>query len=174
MDQPHAEQVVRLISTYQERIYRYVFALIPNEQDAKDVVQETCVALCRKFNEYDQDKPFLPWAYRFAYLEVLKHREKNRRSAVLLSEDVIELLARERDQQSELLEARLRALEHCLHELPETDFELISGRYQSPLTIDELATKVEMSVRTVFRNLDRVRRMLSDCITRRIESEGQI
>lgn len=173
MDQSHAEQVVRLISTYQVRIYRYVFALIPNEQDAKDVVQETCVALCRKFKEYDQDKPFLPWAYRFAYLEVLKHREKNRRSAVLLSEDVIELLARERDEQSELLEARLIALEHCLRELPEADFELISGRYHSPLTIEELAAKVEMSVRTVFRNLDRVRRLLSDCITRRLASEGQ-
>lgn len=171
MDNAKTEQIVRLLSSYQERLYRYVFALLPNEQDARDVVQETCVALCRKFDDYDKEKPFLPWAYRFAYLEVLKHRQKNRRAAAVLSEDVIEVLARERDEQSELLEARLRALEHCLQELPEADFELISGRYQSPLTIDELAAKVDMSVRTVFRNLDRVRRLLSDCISRRLASE---
>ena len=172
MESADAERIVRLISTYQETLYRYVYALMPREQDARDVVQETCVAICRKFDEYNQSKPFLPWAYRFAYLEVLKFRQRNRRTATVLADDVVELLARQRADQSELLDARLRALEQCLGALPADDATLIRGRYQASLSIEELAERVEMSHRTLFRNLDRIRRRLHDCITRRLAAEG--
>ena len=163
---------MRLLSSYQEQLYRYVFALLPNEQDAKDVVQETCVALCRKFDDYDEGRPFLPWAFRFAHLEVLKHRQKNRNAAVTLSDDVIELLARQRDAQGEALDARLRALEDCLRALPQADLDLVRQRYHARLPIDKLAVRVDMSQRTLFRNLRRVRRVLFDCITRKLSAEG--
>jgi RNA polymerase sigma-70 factor (ECF subfamily) len=171
MNSSDTEHIVRLLSAHQEQLYRYVFALLPHEQDAKDVVQETCVALCRKFDEYDIGKPFLPWAFRFAYLEVLKFRQKHRRAPVSLSEDVIEVLARERDQHRELLDARLRALEECLSKLPAADAKLMQGRYQASLSIEKLAEQLAMSQRTLFRNLERVRRVLFDCINRRL-AEG--
>lgn len=174
MDQLRTEQIVLLLSAHQERLFRYVFALLPNEQDAKDVVQETCIALCRKFDQYDETKPFLPWAFRFAYLEVLKYRQRTQRSAVSLGDDVVQLLARERDEQQAILDARLQALEDCLRELPPADVELIRGRYHSRMTIDHLADRVEMSQRTLFRNLERVRRLLSDCITRRLAAEDAL
>lgn len=172
MEDFNTEHLVRLLSTHQESIYRYVFALLPSEQDAKDVVQEVCVALYRKFHEYDASRPFLPWAFRFAYLQVLKHREQRQRVAMTLGEDVVELLARERDEQSEMLDARLRALENCLRELPAQDLQIIEGRYESTLNMDELARLVEMSPRTLYRNLQRVRRLLQDCINGKVAAEG--
>lgn len=172
MNAADTERIVRLLSTHQEQLYRYVFALLPHEQDAKDIVQETCVALCRKFDEYDQSKPFLPWAFRFAYLEVLKFRQKHRRIAATLSDGVVELLARERNQHRELLDARLWALEECLAKLPAADARLVRDRYQVSLPIGELAEQLAMSQRTLFRNLERVRRVLFDCINRRLATEG--
>ena len=68
------ELMVRLLSLHQGDLFRYVFALLPHEEDARDVLQETSVALCRKFADYDPDRPFLAWAFRFAHLEVLKQR----------------------------------------------------------------------------------------------------
>lgn len=172
MDQDRTERLVRLLSSSQDKVYRYIFTLLPNEQDARDVLQETCVALCRKFDEYDESKPFLPWAYRFAYLEVLKYRQRRQRAGMTFGEDVVHLLAQERDRQSELLDARLRALEECLSKLPPADSELIRGRYHAGLPISELAEQVAMSHRTLFRNLERVRRLLFDCITRHLSAEG--
>lgn len=172
MQDSNTEHLVRLLSAHQESIYRYVFSLLPSEQDAKDVVQEVCVALFRKVDDYDETRPFLPWAFRFAYLQVLKHREQRQRSASMLSEDVVELLARERDEQAEILDARLRALENCLRELPDPDLQLIQGRYDSAISTDQLAEMVEMSPRTLFRNLQRVRRLLQDCINGKIAAEG--
>jgi RNA polymerase sigma-70 factor (ECF subfamily) len=115
------ELLVRLLSRHQEELFRYIFALLLHEEDARDVLQETSVALYRKFDEYDPDKPFLAWAYRFAYLEVLKQRECNQRGCRHLNRDLIERLAREREQHEPVLQARLQALEHCLQELPAGD-----------------------------------------------------
>ena len=60
------EQFVRHFAGAEHEIYRYVLALVPNGSDAQDIVQETAVALWRKFDEYNPNEPFIPWACRFA------------------------------------------------------------------------------------------------------------
>src|SRR5215471_11470132 len=103
METARAELLVRLLSRHQDALFRYIFALLPHEEDARDVLQETSVALYRKFPEYDPDKPFLAWAYRFAYLEVLKQRERNQRRTRHLSRELLERLAREREEHEPVL-----------------------------------------------------------------------
>jgi RNA polymerase sigma-70 factor, ECF subfamily len=172
VDVTRTEMLVRLLSKHQDDLFRYIFALLPHEEDARDVLQETCVALYRKFEEYDPDKPFLAWAYCFSYLEVLKQRERNQRRTRLLSRDLVERLAREREAHEPVLHARLQALEHCLAELPLADRELIHQRYQQKTRSEEMMRQFETSRRTLFRNLDRIRRVLCECINRRVETTG--
>jgi RNA polymerase sigma-70 factor (ECF subfamily) len=162
------EMLVRLLTRHQEDLFRYIFALLPHEADARDVLQETSVALYRKFAEYDPSKPFLGWAYRFAYLEVLKQRERNQRGIRHLSRDLVERLAQEREPLEPILQARLQALEVCLEELPPPDQQLIRLRYQGKAPAEELVRHSGTSRRTLFRNLDRIRRVLFDCISRRM------
>jgi RNA polymerase sigma-70 factor (ECF subfamily) len=166
------ELLVRLLSRHQDDLFRYIFALLPHEEDARDVLQETCVALYRKFADYDPDKPFLAWAYRFAQLEVFKQRERNQRGSRHLSRDLVERLAREREGHESVLQARLQALEHCLEELPPAERELIRQRYHGKSRADELVRLSGTSRRTLFRNLDRIRRLLFDCISRRVAAMG--
>jgi RNA polymerase sigma-70 factor (ECF subfamily) len=167
----HAEQtelLVRLLARHQDELLRYIFALLPHQADAQDVLQETSVALLRKFSEYDPQKPFLAWAYRFAYLEVLKQRERNQRARRLLSPAVLEHLAREREAHEPVLRARLEALEHCLKRLPSSDQFLVHQRYQDNMDVDELARQRGTSRRTLFRELDRIRRTLFHCVNGRL------
>src|SRR5437660_12769380 len=63
LEEERTELLVRLLSRHQEALFRYIFALLPHPEDARDALQETCVALCRKFADYDSQKPFLAWAY---------------------------------------------------------------------------------------------------------------
>jgi RNA polymerase sigma-70 factor (ECF subfamily) len=161
-----------LLSRHQDDLFRYIFALLPHEEDARDVLQETSVALYRKFAEYDPDKPFLAWAYRFAYLEVLKHRERSQRRTRHLSRELIERLAREREEHEPVLQARLQALEQCLEELSPANRELIRQRYQGKARVEELVRHLGASRRTLFRKLDRIRRLLFDCISRRVAVAG--
>ena len=172
MDVAQTEILVRLLSQYQGDLFRYIFALLPHEEDAQDVLQETCVALYRKFEEYDPSKPFLAWAYSFAFLEILKQRERNQRATRCLNRDLIERLAREREQHEPILHARLRALDHCLGKLPLADRELIRLRYQEKTPTEELMRQFDTSRRTLFRRLDRIRLLLFDCIGRQVNAAG--
>ena len=168
MEGDRNEEIVRLLARHQEELFRHIFALLPHEEDARDVLQETCVALYRKFADYDAGKPFLAWAYGFACVEVLKQRERNQRAIRHLSREVIERLAQERAQREPLLQARLQALEHCLAQLPPADQQLIRDRYQGKAGTDWLLRQVGTSRRTLFRNLERVRRVLFECINQRM------
>jgi RNA polymerase sigma-70 factor (ECF subfamily) len=108
---------VQLITANHDHLRRYIYTLLPHEQDAQDVMQEVCLTLSRKFTEYDRSRPFLPWACGFAYLKVLQHRDHNPRRTVLLPVEVLELLAREREAEEPVLAERLVALEKCLAKL---------------------------------------------------------
>ena len=168
MEAARSEEFVRLLAGHQEELFRYIFTLLPHEEDARYVLQETCVALYRKFADYDASKPFLAWAYGFACLEVLKQRERNQRGIRHLSREVFDRLVQERAQHEPLLLRRLQALEHCLAELPPADQRLIRERYQGKGGTVWLVQQFATSRRTLFRDLERIRRLLLDCINRHL------
>ena len=58
--------------SHEKQIYRYILSLMPHSQDARDVLQETAIALYNKIDDYDPSRPFAPWAFRFAYHMTLK------------------------------------------------------------------------------------------------------
>jgi RNA polymerase sigma-70 factor (ECF subfamily) len=165
---PTEELLVRLLTRHQEELFRYIFTLLPHEEDARDVLQETSVALSRKFAEYDPARPFLAWAYGFAHVQVLKQRERNHRGRRHLKLELVERLACERQQHEPVLQARLQALEHCLQKLPPDDQQLIRQRYEQQIPVEELVRQGGLSRRTLFRKLDRIRRQLYLCISRSV------
>jgi len=160
---------VRLITANYEHLRRYIYTLLAHEEDTKDVLQEVCVSISRKFSEYDRKRPFMPWACRFAYLKVLKFREQQRpRRTVWLPPEVLEVVARAREEDEPVLAERLAALHKCLGKLPAGDHGLIMARYLEQLPTEQIATQFSMSRRTLFRNLERVRRLLFNCISRSV------
>ncbi len=169
---PTGEVLIMLLTEHQERLFRYIFSLVPLEADAKDILQETSVALFRKFDQYDESRPFLPWAYRFAYLQVQKHREKASRAPLFFSEDVMDLLASERDRHEPALEERLRLLDRCLEKLGTEDRALLTSRYARRESAEAMMERFSLSRRTLFRNLEGLRRRLHECVTRQLEAEG--
>ena len=48
----------------EKELFRYISALVPCVTDAQDLVQQTALALWRKFEAYDPRQPFTPWACR--------------------------------------------------------------------------------------------------------------
>jgi len=166
------ENLIVLLTGHQERLFRYIYSLVPSEADAKDILQETSLALFRKFDQYDATRPFLPWAYRFAYLEVQKHREKSGRVPLLFSEDIIDLLAIERERHEARLDERLYHLDHCLGKLGQADRDLLTSRYSRRESAEEMMARFSLSRRTLFRNLGMLRRRLHDCVSQQLKAEG--
>ena len=166
------ELFVRNFARYEPNLRRYVYSLVGNKADTEDVMQETSVALWRKFDQYDADKPFINWACRFAYYEVMAHRKKQTRRRQLLDDGVLEALAREAvDQQGEL-EAQQIALEDCVSKLTEDDRRIVEFRYTSGSTIAELSEQTGETAKKLYHALDRIRRQLNICVNTHLATEG--
>lgn len=114
-DQAAAQQQFLSLCLRGEReVFRYVAALVPNVADAEDIVQQTGLALWKKFEAYDPARPFTPWACRFALNKARQWIERRQRWQALLAGGLAEELATRREELRPEFERRLTHLEGCL------------------------------------------------------------
>ena len=83
-------------------------------------------------------------------------------------------MARAREEEEPVLAERLVALQKCLAKLTDSDHRLIQARYVDRSPTEQIAAQFAQSRRTLFRNLERVRRLLFECIDRSVLLEGHI
>jgi RNA polymerase sigma-70 factor (ECF subfamily) len=173
MTQPiGTEEFVKLLAQHDREVFRYILTLLPERAAAEDVLQETAAALWNKLSQYDPQQPFLPWAFAFAHLEVLKHRKRVGRHPLLFDDALLDKLAEQRAADQTLLETRRVALEACLAAFSREDRQLLEARYTANQSVAELAEKSSIPVKRLYNSLDRLRRRLMECISRRLRAEG--
>jgi RNA polymerase sigma-70 factor, ECF subfamily len=161
-----------LYARWHLEILRFVLTLIPDRNQAEDVVQETARVLWQKFTDYDPERPFWPWARQIAYFEVLKFRKQRGTARRHFSGELVETLAQERAQQEDLLEARRQALQQCLQALSGEDRRLLTQRYADNLAVEELARQLGKSSNALYLLLHRIRQKLAHCVRRALHLEG--
>ena len=163
------ERFVRLFVERQREILRYILRLVPDIDDAHEILQETAVDLWRKFDRYDPAFAFAPWACGFAFRRVLKHREQQARRAKYLSIESLNLIAAERSEQDGILEDRRRALERCLQQLRDDDRLVVEHRYSQQMSVAKIAGTTGRNTSALYKALERIRRQLFECVNRRLQ-----
>jgi RNA polymerase sigma-70 factor, ECF subfamily len=158
------QQFLSLFLRSEREVFRYVAALVPNLSDAEDIVQQTAVALWEKFDAYDPNQPFTPWACRFALNKTRQWVERRQRWQALLEGGLAEELARRREEMQPELDNRLKYLEGCLGKLPDGQRSLVEGYYYRRNDIEELAEHSGRTVTATYKMLQRVRHALQNCI----------
>ena len=157
---------VRLLLQHQGDLLRHILPLVGCLDDAQDVLQETATALWRKFDQYDPNCPFLPWAKRFAHHEILMHHRRRRRYT-FLTEELIESLIERQDEQERYPQQLQEALRECIQKLPHDDRRLLDHRYaETGVTIQQLAAKTGQTPNVLYKALARIRRQLLLCVGR--------
>jgi RNA polymerase sigma-70 factor, ECF subfamily len=158
------QQFLSLFLRSEREVFRYVAALVPNLTDAEDIVQQTAVALWEKFDRYDPNQPFTPWACRFALNKTRQWIERRQRWQALLEGGLAEELAQRREEMQPELDNRLKHLEGCLGKLPDEQRSLVEGYYYRRNAIEELAGHSGRTVAATYKMLQRVRYALQNCI----------
>jgi len=170
-DEKKDGQFVQIFARYQTQLFRYVASLVPHLQDAEDVLGQVTIVLWENFDAFSPGTSFLAWARRIAYLRALEfYRQSAKRP--LLSEGLIEQLAREIEDRDEVSIRRLAALPICLEKLPAADRDLIQRRYRENVKGIELARQLGRPVNSVYKSLGRIRRALLTCIERQLAAEA--
>ena len=165
------QQFADLFEGCQHDLLRYILGCVPRHSDALDILQETAAALWEKFDEYDPEKPFGPWARKFAHLQVLKYclyRKREWQNLVAYSEQTQNALAQEYEQHADVLQARSDALTACIERLPSDDRVLLDQRYYKQENLRDVAKKAGKKEDQLYRRLNRIRQALMKCIDLRL------
>jgi RNA polymerase sigma-70 factor (ECF subfamily) len=159
------EQFMRLFLQSERELLRYVMALVPNVSDARDVVQETAVALWQASAKYDPSRPFIPWACRFALNEARAFlRRDGRRRRWVMAADVADLIEQARIAEAPQLDERRVHLRACIEGLPERQHQVVRGYYFDDQDISALSRMTGLTAEAVYKVLQRSRVVLQGCI----------
>ena len=170
-NQEDVESFVSLLGRHYASVYGYVITLVAKPADADDIMQEACIALWRKFSEFDPNRNFRSWAFGIAHIEVLRYRQKMARSRLWFSEEVLETLSEEVEESQLETDARHEALAKCLNSLSEADRSIIRSRYDNDQCVREISSALNRPESTVYKMLLRIRSSLADCIRARLIQE---
>jgi RNA polymerase sigma-70 factor (ECF subfamily) len=169
-DAAPGQDFVRLFTQAQRSLYLFILPLVRTAADAEEVLQETNVVILSKWAQFEPGTNFIAWCRAIARLEVFRFRRSRHHKLQLLGDDVVELLSKRIEENPVDIEFRRDALTHCISKLREADQELIRRRYATGTTGDEVAHQLGRPANSVYQSLGRIRRVLLECVRRRMAS----
>ena len=169
-DNDDHERFTRLLLESEPVMLRSILVVVPNRADAREIMQETAVALWRQFASYDSGRPFVNWAMGFSRIETRRFLAKQKRRAQL-SEQAMEVLERELEGDTSFAGAIERHLATCMQKLTDKQRGLIQGYYHENRDVEWLAKHGGRTVEAVYKAIQRIRRDLQECIERQLKKE---
>jgi RNA polymerase sigma-70 factor (ECF subfamily) len=163
------EAFAALVAEHQRYVYNLALRVIKNEDEALDLAQETFVRAWTALPNFRGQSQFRTWLYRIVTNLCYNRLPNLRRSLSELGDDVIAgIRETENSFDNPAHGVEIRELRSYLHQaidhLDENYRLLITLRYQSELSYEEIATMLNLPLGTVktglFRAKEQLRRAL--------------
>ena len=159
-----------LLSRYESVIFRLVYSMLRDREDARDVTQEVFIKLWQTLPKYRFESAFLTYLTtmaRNAALDFLRKTRQQRQSTVSLTQtdedgELIELDIADSDRENDPVQSVLRAeqsamVQRALLELPVQAREIIALRTVSGLSYEKIAEVLGLEIGTVKSRLNRAK-----------------
>ena len=148
----------RLYDRFVGVVYRFVKRHVVNEQDAEDIVSETCMAVALQIKKYDttKEQKFTTWVLGIAKHKLADHwrqiyqtpeTSRDNTHEPSYEGDMLQLLTNQTNYQKILA---------CVQTLWEKQWSIFSLRYIEELTNKEIAQLYEIDEKTVSSTLSMV------------------
>lgn len=166
------EAFLKEFALHHDRLFAYLFSLLPHRPDAEDVFQRTSLILWQKFGQWEPGTDFLAWACGVAFYEVRNFIRVASRDRLRFGEALLETLGTERAAALRRRDDRVAALQECLKKLDQGERELLQRAYVDEESIRELARRDGQAAQTLYNRLHLVRKRLLQCTDLRAGLEG--
>jgi RNA polymerase sigma-70 factor (ECF subfamily) len=166
-----SERFITLLNGAHGRLLGFLRVILGNNADAEDVLQRASLTIWRKFAEFDPSLDFFAWASSFAFYEAKNFQRVAARSRLHFDDELMKRLADERTPDLDHREARLAAMDRCIEELDVSSRELVREFYLNNMDIGSLAHRLSRAPQTLYNKLNTLRRLLADCMKRRLAQE---
>lgn len=175
-DKIKSEELAVFWAQHQPAIAGFICSLVPNFQDADDILQNVAVVTVEKFDEYDHSKPFVGWAIGIARNLILKYYSEKKKDRITLDSDAIESISRIYEAEMHTFSSHKTmiesAMERCLEQLKGRWRILVEMYYLRELSTARIAQQLGMTPSNVLTSLHRVRAALRDCVADRLKRES--
>lgn len=168
-DPSQVDEFASRLAPIQSQLLGYIYAIVHNFDDSRDVLQQAHLAAWEKFDQFDRSQSFSAWMYGFVRYEVMAYHRDRARSRVKFSDELVQKLVRtehhdDRTAADGRLEVYLEALAHCKQQLTAADRQLLEAYYDQGCQGRELAQRLQRSAQSISNSLARIRKALFHCI----------
>lgn len=147
-----ADSFARLYDGYVERVYRYVFFRVSNDETAEDIAAQVFLKAWENLDHYQSgNSPFLAWLYTIARNQVIDHYRARKESVSI--DDAVSLPAKD-DAVDEQVQSRfdIQAMRNALQYLTEEQQQVLTLRFIAGFETNEISRqmgKAEGAVRAL-------------------------
>lgn len=171
---PSHPPVQTLFLQHAAAVRGFVLGLVADRAAADDIFQDVFLTVAQKEAEFDRSRNFVAWVRGIARNKVLEHHRRQRTKALLLDEQLLELVAESAEKVCDGVELRREALARCMERLAPRAREIVDLRYaEQPLAPPELARRIGWTTNAVNVALTRARAFLREC-TRQVLASGEV
>lgn len=164
-----------LLAKYRRPVYGIVRKMIPNDEEAMDLAQETFIRAFRKLDTFDTGRSFPNWLFRIATNLCIDYHRKRKLQTVSLvqtesdgeGERTLDLTDRGPTPGAAFSEQeRRRRLADLITTLPAAYRVVIVLRYQEDRSCDEIAEILDVPLGTVKARIHRAHRLMKEKLLR--------
>lgn len=183
---PVGNDFVSVYQEYKERVYRYIYVLVKNDDMAQDITANAFLKLYKKWDELKRHKNLTGWLFLVAKNEVIDHyRSAHHKQTITFSE----LNLRQRDGEGHLIEEQLpdeeytdmledvmkeeqiQMVQKLMHTLSLDDQTMLYLRYNEELPIAEIAVIYNKSEDAMKMYLHRLLKKMQGKVTEGASSD---
>ncbi|MCM2374767.1 sigma-70 family RNA polymerase sigma factor [Aporhodopirellula aestuarii] len=164
-DDSSRSPVVKHLVLAQPRLFAYALTLLPSLDAAYEVLQEANCKLLENADKFEANREFLPWACGVIRNEVLARYRDHSRDRHVFSIEFISRIAEyaQSHHEDELTRSALRV---CYERLTDRQRMLVDLRYGPQGSVAKMAMQLGRPAASISTSLNRIRRILEECIGR--------
>lgn len=159
------------LSKIQSRLFAFILSAVFNKDDAKDILQEVNLILCKKQNEFDPNLGELShWAFAICRYQIMAFKTKKGRSKLTFSNELTESILDEQQNLLEEFDIHKKALDICYTQLPSHMTEISRLWFKEEKSMKEISKTVGRSMGAISSTIHRLRLHLIKCSQKKINN----
>lgn len=150
-----------LLTRHKDKIYRFIYMKLRNQELANDVFQETFVKIINtlKIGSYNEEGKFLPWAMRIAHNLVIDHFRRTSKVRMISesssSKDDYNIFNTLSQTDKSVLESMSydeleKQMVDLIEYLPDTQRDILKMRIFQDMSFKDIAESEDISINTAL------------------------
>lgn len=151
-----------LVEKYNSELFRVIYAILRNQKDAEDAVQEVFIKVYHSLPNY-KDQGFQSWIKRIAVNHAIdmKRKQKRRQEEVMESPELsTEIGSREGIEWEVIRREKVKLVQKRLNELPKNYRDVIYDFYILEKSYKQIAEERKEQVKTIETKIYRARQWM--------------